>query len=238
LSLRASHDLLPDPTVFWAQTPRPEQIHGMREKYLALERLSSLAGDDARRRVLRGVARRWPAALREAELVHPDVMRERMVLANDLPITMTRRQWSSRGASPVVLWAELHDLLSDQLDARRRRRERDPARSEAALHAEAGAVEARARALSTEGFVAWLSPTAAARWPDAARLSRLCGEVVRPRQAYLWLAARSGLSLPQLHRRLFDRSGHWDHRPGDPDWAHVDRGPSPGDDDPDRTGID
>lgn len=196
---------LPDPASFWGRVPHPTEIEEMREKYLALERLTQLPDDAARKRALRSVARSWPGALREAELVSPKRILARMVLAQQLSTDLTRAQWREEGAAAVVLWAQLHAMLSDQLDARRRRR--------------SAAVD-KGRPLHVDEFLGAVPAVAHARWPEARVLSRLCGDVVRPRQAYLWLAARAGLSLPHLHRELFARSGHWDRREGDPAWAH------------------
>lgn len=206
----------PDPEEYWARSPQSAQIDEMRDKYLALERLAALEDEVARRRALRAAARRWPAALREAELVHPDVIRRRMNWANGLPAQLPRSQWRDMGAQAVVLWADLHELLHDQLAARRRLRA-------ARASDDTGTSDAddvpRGPALTSEPFVDALVDAARARWPDATRLTALCGEVVRPRQAYLWLAAQAGMTLPELNYALFDRAGHWDRRDGDPDWA-------------------
>jgi hypothetical protein len=56
-------------------------------------------------------------------------------------------------------------------------------------------------------------------WPGLAQLPDLRARKLDVRVAYLWLAARAGLSLPALGLVLFARSGHWDARPGDPAWA-------------------
>lgn len=61
-------------------------------------------------------------------------------------------------------------------------------------------------------------------WPDLERLG-LHARKLDVRVAYLWLAARAGLSLPALGLVLFARSGHWDVRPGDPEWATEFRSP-------------
>lgn len=174
----------------------------MARKYdvlLALARRS--ATDAARPAALRGAARAWPGALREAELAGPETCarRRRAAHAGVSRPAATRSRWrDDADALAVVLWADLHALLGDQLAFRQGRVRPD-----------------------VDGFVGWLRGPARDRWPTAADLVAIGGTKLRPRQAYLWLASRAGMKLPALNRCLFARSGHWDHRDSDPEWARI-----------------
>jgi hypothetical protein len=93
----------------------------------------------------------------------------------------------------LVLWADLHPLLADQLRWR-------------AAGGRGGVA----------GFCRFAAADAAGRWPGPELLTAAAGAAVRPRQAYLWLAAQAGMPLPALNLALLGRPGHWDRRPGDP----------------------
>ena len=64
---------LPDPSSYWAQPVTALDVEQSREKYEALRELVETP-DDARRDRLRAISERWPGALRESELVHPEEM--------------------------------------------------------------------------------------------------------------------------------------------------------------------
>jgi hypothetical protein len=174
-----------------------------REKYERVVALETMA-EEERRPALRAVARRWPGALREAELVSPQVMAARRDAAQALVAGAPRRG----GGAPreaVALWHALHHLLHDQR----------------ALRLESGS---RSQEVSVDRLVARDVAGAeleerARRWPDAEHLRALTGANVRPRQAYLWLAAQTSLSLAGLHAKLFRRAGRWDLRDDDPPWS-------------------
>lgn len=185
---------------YWSDVMVPARWVDMARKYDALVALSRMAPLE-RNEALRSAARAWPAALREAELAGPQVCARRRWLAR----ARVCRPASTRAAGrddedllAVILWSDLHALLADQLRFRARQGSGD-----------------------SVAFVSSLDASARARWPDAERLIERGGEKVRPRQAYLWLATRSGFSLPQLNRVLFAREGHWDRRDDDPGWARI-----------------
>ena len=188
----------------WVQTISPTTLADLAWKYAALERALGLAGT-RQARALRGVARRWPGALREGQLLAPEGLAARAAAARRGARGPGRSAawWREQGMGGLVLWASLHELLRDQLAWRR---------SLSAGHGSSVAV-----------FMAYLArrgQAARARWPATAdELAAVAGPRVRPRQAYLWLAHRVGLSLPELNAMLFERRGPWDHRPGDPPWA-------------------
>ncbi len=101
----------------------PGRFSAMAVKYGAL--LDALyQAEPLRSRLLGRIARRHTGALREAQLVPPRVLLERFRLAVDA----ARRPAHSRvhhlagPTAAVVLWHDLHDLLGDQLAARRNRR--------------------------------------------------------------------------------------------------------------------
>jgi hypothetical protein len=185
---------------YWDEPVLPGTWVDIAAKYDALEGLAA-AAPAHRRPLLRAVAARWPGALREAELVGGPGCRARGHAARaalGVP-ACTRDAWRRRGAQAPVLWHDLHALLGDQLAWRQR-------------------VGTGGHA----GFLAALAGAGAARWPtDPAVLERAGGAVVRPRQAYLWLAFRAGLLLSELHLELFARQGHWDRRPSDPEWSRI-----------------
>lgn len=196
-----------DPDEFWGRIPPPRHWSEMRAKYEALAALAELPEGPARSKALRAVAKRWPAALREAELVGPDRVTTRLEVVRRRPegSRAELRREAPAAVAPLA-WAELHELILDQLSFR---------------------ANAGRRGLDGEGFAAWIvarareQPELSERWPRPERIVELAGARLRPRAAYLWLAARAGLSLPELNYLLFARAGHWDRRAGDPDWAHA-----------------
>lgn len=193
----------PDADEFWSGRMSARDNDEAREKYkrvVALERMA----EEERRPALRAVARRWPGALREAELVSPEAMAARTEAARGLVAGEPRRG----GGAPreaVTLWHALHHLLRDQRT----------------LRLESGG---RSEEVSVDRLVAQDVEGAeredrARRWPEAQHLRALTGANVRPRQAYLWLAAQTSLSLAGLHAKLFRRAGRWDLRDDDPPWS-------------------
>lgn len=205
-----------DPTEFWQESPPRRQWQSMIDKYDALAAAAKLAegprGPEYRQ-LLVELSSRWPGGLREGELVGSErvTVRHAASVAGhaqpDQPRAPAGDQAGAHPATPalaVLCWAELHDLIRDQLEYRR-------------------AVE-RGRPVTTATFATWLAADHgtsdhARRWPAPDRLPALVGPKLRVRAAYLWLAARAGLDLPSLNALLFARTGHWDRRPDDPQWA-------------------
>jgi hypothetical protein len=204
-----------DPAEFWQECPPRAQWLSMIVKYEALATAAKLA-EGARgpeyRKLLVELSSRWPGGLRESELIGPQRVTVRHAAAvaglaqPDHARGREQSQSGARQATPrlaVLCWAELHELIRDQLEFR-------------------GALGAGEPATSSS-FAAWISNHGASgraqRWPQAHRVPALVGPKLRVRSAYLWLAARSGLDLPSLNALLFARAGHWDRRPDDPDWA-------------------
>ena len=134
----------------------------------------------------------------------PEAMAARTEAARGLVAGEPRRG----GGAPreaVTLWHALHHLLRDQRT----------------LRLESGG---RSEEVSVDRLVAQDVEGAeredrARRWPEAQHLRALTGANVRPRQAYLWLAAQTSLSLAGLHAKLFRRAGRWDLRDDDPPWS-------------------
>ena len=195
---RAGPDL--DPEQFWREAPGAEVWAEMLAKYAALAELAEL-GEHERQGSLRAAATRWPGSLREAELIGPERVAERRAAAAAglAEPERARGDWPDEAARAAACWAELHAALADL----RRFRAREPK-------------------ADAERFVRWISGQAEgvrARWPGSEQLAVQTGAKLRVRTAYLWLAARAGLTLPELNRLLLARSGPWDRRPGDPAWA-------------------
>lgn len=194
-----------DPAQFWRLTVGVAAWRSMVDKYEALARAAELAagprGDDYKRTLVE-LSSRWPGALREGELIGPSQVeaRREAAVCGVIEPTRPRGAWTDSTARAVICWTELHELIADVLAFRR-------------THPRS----------STEQFAdALAAPPSAAherRWPEPARLPATVGPVLRIRSAYLWLAARSGSSLPELNALLFGRSGHWDQRSDDPHWA-------------------
>lgn len=194
-----------DPAEFWQESPGLAAWSSMLGKYEALAHAAELAGGPRGadyRASLAELSSRWPGALREGELIGPARVEARRAAASagaHEPDRL-RTDWSTADARAVICWAELHELIRDQLDFRR-------------------AIGPRG---STEAFADWLAADGAARaarWPAPERIATIVGPKLRVRNAYLWLAARAGLDLPSLNELLLARAGHWDHRDDDPAWA-------------------
>lgn len=185
----------------WQATMAPEVWTDMVEKYRSLQHLEGLPEGPAQVAAIRRAARRWPGSLRESQLVGPDRCARRLRCAqaasNQPP--QTRAHWRNRGDdhTAVVLWAELHPMVGDYVAWRQR--------------TSTGPRDAKA-------FVAFVEHRVPpGRWPTSAEvLCEFTGDKLRARTAYLWLAARAGMRLPDLQRLLFAREGHWETRPGDP----------------------
>jgi hypothetical protein len=187
-------------STYWANPVCPAEFVSMACKYDALLQLSRLHEGEPRKQAIRSASRAWPGSLREAELAGPTVCGRRRASARrglSQPAA-TRSAWRDREAAAVVLWLDLHRLLADQVAWK--------------AHGGTGGCEA---------FIGSLSVSVATRWPDAQTLQSVAGAKVRPRQAYLWLAARAGLELALLNFTLFERDGHWDERADDPPWARI-----------------
>lgn len=181
--------------IYWDRPVGREVCAAMVAKYDALAALEILPAGKDQDMALRAAASRWPGCLRESQLAGPARCQERRAQAETglEGAALTRAAWREAGAAAVVLWADLHPLLADLLAWRRVRGGHDGA----------------------AGLVAFAANTA--RWPeDAQLLVTVAGAQVRPRTAYLWLAAQAGMPLAALNLALFGRCGPWDRRAGDP----------------------
>ena len=194
-----------DPALFWQECPGPDLWPTMIAKYEELAAIAGLADgerDASYRERLAALAQRWPGALREGELIGPERVAERLAAARaDLAPSDGRAQ-ATVPAKAVLCWAEIHGQIGDLMRFRRASRSRE-----------------------TLDFDAWLDApehtAARRRWPAGDLLALALGPHVKVRSAYLALAARAGLALPQLNELLFARTGHWDRRADDPSWAHA-----------------
>lgn len=178
---------------FWASPFSTGHARDQVAKYTSLLELASMSPGANRAERLRAVAKRWPAALREAELVGPRVCaarREEIVVSLDSApaqpssVGRPRAVWRAAGLAFAPLWVELHGLIVDQLRWR--------------------ATQPRERSL--DAFVDALSTSARARWLPAARLCTLAGPRLTIGHAYACLAARSGLDNATMRAELF--AGH------------------------------
>lgn len=180
---------------YWDRPVSREVCAAMVAKYDALAALEILQPGKEQDAALRAAASRWPGCLRESQLAGPERCQARraQAAAGLSRAPQPRAAWRAAGAEAVVLWADLHLLLADLLAWRQATGGRDGA----------------------AGLVAFTAGNA--RWPaDAQLLSAVAGTRMRPRAAYLWLAAQAGMPLAALNLALFGRSGPWDLRAGDP----------------------
>lgn len=192
----------PPPEIFWSERLTALEAAEAQQKYSLVCRLPALE-EATRTPALRTASQRWPGALREAELSHPDEVLRRAASAAMLREGQ-RRESVCEVREAVVLWGVLHAMLLDQRALRGERSELNGCTLDRLVARD----EARVRATG-----------APRRWPSPPCLRRVAGAKVRPRQAYLWLAARVGWRLPALNFRLFGRAGHWDTHPDDPPWS-------------------
>jgi hypothetical protein len=181
---------------FW-QLPVTRDADRVR-KYEELIALAKLENEMPRREKMRYIAHCWPGALREAELVAPQTIEMRRALCALESGGIERGRWI-KGLG-CLLACELNGYLTDFLRMRKSARIR---RSGWNL----------GEALDS------LTPARRALWPGP-ECPGLAEHPPGIRIAYLALAWTSGLSLPFLNRLIFERSGHWDRRDEDPDWAH------------------
>lgn len=161
----------PDVAAYW-DAPWDEQPRAA-EKYRAMS--EALAGDEAERKVrLAAIARRFPGALREAQLTLPEHYRAR-IAASEAPSIRTRAAWAAAGLAAVPLWADLHGLLVDV---------------------------ARMRASPADPFAA-LAPDRRGWWPARPELwPAWVLRRFDPRLAQAWLAALAGLDPHALDLAL------------------------------------
>lgn len=186
---------------FWEAPHAPDLCGWMSAKYAALVELESMAEGPSQKRALRDVSTRWPGALREAELVAPARIRERLAASREMERSgaMSRDAWRGQGKGALVFFAKLHRALADQRAFR--------------------SAQARGAPRDYAAMWSWLSAEAKARWIAPVQMDAIAGGRVSTRQAYLWIAWQSGLSMAELGHVLFERQGHWDERTQDPQWA-------------------
>ena len=188
----------------------------MCDKYAAMRDLLGLADEgDPRRSRLREIARRWPGALREVEMVAPAEIERRAAAAEAFPVGSLRGDALSGPARAPLLWILVHARLREQLRSRSRRRNRS------------GAPGASASRFSYADFYASLADASQAEWPPPVAFAPAIQGVgtemtaLRSRHAYLAVAWASGLAMEQLMPLLLDREGHWDRRASDPGWSRT-----------------
>lgn len=170
---------------FWDGVVPPSAFAAHVEKYRAIDALLALPAGEAQRRALRDTARRFPGSLREAQLVEPSRLRRRAasaIRASQEP-GRPRSDWRhDPETGALVLWSELHAMLADQLRWR--------------------AVGSAGRRVGLADFLVFVAPTD--RWPPRVPSSLgNPGGPLRSRHAYMWLAARAGLTVDALDACLF-----------------------------------
>ncbi len=188
---------------WWAAPFDAASCASMCDKYTALVELAKCEPRPSRE-ALRRVARRWPAALREAELVAPtriEARRAQSAARLESP-PVERAALREAGWAALPLWADLHARLGELAKLRR---------------------ASRGARVDHAGALAHLDAPARAHWLDAETLGLglAAGAPLRVRHAYLSVAWRSGLSMAELGAQLFERSGRWDASPEDPAWSRV-----------------
>ena len=174
---------------FWGVGLEPDAAFSLDQKYDALLGLATLSPGAERKNRLRSIARRWPGALREAELVGVGVVAARLfALRENTNHRLTYSQWASLGFAALPLWVELHRMLEDVLEWRR--------------------VKSHSRTFSA--FVRYLSldEQRKRRWPDFSTdflTDPERDDSLRPssRLAYRCLAQRAGIDGATLHGLLF-----------------------------------
>jgi hypothetical protein len=190
---------------FWQLPLTPSLARSAAEKYRALGAIAHARDQESRRSLMRTISKRWPGALREAELLHPDLVAERGRRSESMtggagdPLSFGAA--AAKGEAGWLLWSELHARLRDLAHCR----------------SESGGALAD---WQYRDWVAGMHGESAQRWPRADLETGLEGVARGVRLAYLSLAWCCGLSLPSLNALLVGRSGHWDRRAGDPKWAH------------------
>ncbi|MBK8239066.1 MAG: hypothetical protein IPK74_26375 [Deltaproteobacteria bacterium] len=158
----------PSVSAYWAEPIARAELVAKYEGLLAL--IDAAAGEPVAE-VARGLAARWPGALREAQLVPRAILVRRASASSGAPCP--RAELAAAGEAAVVLWADLHRLLGD-LQAMRGAG--DPWRGFARLE---GAARGRWPAAVPD------DPAAARAWAEVGLDARL------PRA---WLAAVAGLT--------------------------------------------
>ncbi|HWB74270.1 MAG TPA: hypothetical protein VG755_04930 [Nannocystaceae bacterium] len=106
---RVPSERFADVASYWAE-PWAEAALAA-EKYRAMsDALAASAADG--KAMLAAIARRFPGALREAQITRPEVYRARVV-ASGRPGPRPRSAWADEGLAAVPLWSDLHGLLGD-----------------------------------------------------------------------------------------------------------------------------
>lgn len=99
----------PDVATYWAE-PWDEGARAA-EKYRAMSEALATSGGEGKAR-LAAIARRFPGALREAQITAPEVYRARVAASVEVR-PRPRSAWASDGLAAVPLWTDLHGLLGD-----------------------------------------------------------------------------------------------------------------------------
>lgn len=164
----------PSVEAYWAEPIARAELVPKYEGLLAL--IDGGAGEPMAG-VARGLAARWPGALREAQLVPRSILVRRASASAGAPCP--RAELAAAGEAAVVLWSDLHCLLGDLQSMRGAG---DPWRGFARLE---GAARGR--------WPATPDGATAGAWAQAGLDARL------PRA---WLAAVAGLAPAELDRWL------------------------------------
>lgn len=166
----------PEPGAFWAEPVEAAELVDLELKYSTLLGLIAMPTGLDRDLGLRGLAARWPGALREGQLATREGLERRRRSLDRAPGT-PREAWRAAEIAAVPLWAELHRLSAD-------------------------VARIRAHRVGPETVAAGLGPDGRTRWPtDAAWWSALAWPL-DARVGRSWLAAIADVDPATLDRLL------------------------------------
>ena len=178
------------PAPWWRQgSDGTDFFVDLREKYERMLEVSTLPDDANRRALLRKISQRWPAALREAEMIGPTATAARLQLAQRICAGAVGVQ--EAGAAAIVWMGCVHVGLRSLQQFREE-------------------VELAQR--NATGFALWLAARSETidGWPRGSELaSRLQAWAPKSRDLYLYYADLAHVSVPDFYYLLFCRHGRW-----------------------------
>jgi hypothetical protein len=175
-----------DNDVFWNIWLDKCELADLQRKYLQLAVVPADLGTPSGKTRMQTIARQWPGALRELELIGAERCAFRSRILAELTLDSSRRaaEFLAIGAEGIVLAWMLHKLIRDILNFRSENRSTD-----------------------LDAFLTELRGPQCERWPHhASRLRAIIGDRIDTKSAYLWLADWAKIPVSRVYEKIFERA--------------------------------